>query len=246
MFSKEKKEWFSDWFDSEYYHILYKNRNDEEASIFINALLEFLNPPPEAHFLDLACGKGRHSIYINSLGFNVTGLDLSNNSISHALKNKSKSLNFFVHDMREHFGNNKYDYILNLFTSFGYFENEKDNEKVLFNVFGALKQEGIFVIDFMNVKRVEKNLVALEEKTINNINYTIQRHVDYSFITKQIDIRDGNKEFIFIEKVQYLTNDKIINMLNHCGFKIKATFGSYQLQSFDEQLSDRLIIVCQK
>jgi cyclopropane fatty-acyl-phospholipid synthase-like methyltransferase len=59
-------EWYKDWFDSPYYHILYKYRDDSEANGFIDHLLEALNPRPGARILDLACGRGRYSRHIAS------------------------------------------------------------------------------------------------------------------------------------------------------------------------------------
>ena len=78
--------WFESWFDTPYYHILYKERNDDEAQLLMDNLTQYLNLPEEAKILDLACGKGRHSIYLNQLGFDVTGADLSTNSIAEAKK----------------------------------------------------------------------------------------------------------------------------------------------------------------
>ncbi|MFN5878833.1 MAG: SAM-dependent methyltransferase, partial [Flavobacteriales bacterium] len=68
------KEWFADWFDTPYYHILYKNRNDEEAAHFIENLIEFIQLDLGSRVLDLACGKGRHSVTLNKLGYNVLGV----------------------------------------------------------------------------------------------------------------------------------------------------------------------------
>ncbi|MFL2637040.1 MAG: SAM-dependent methyltransferase, partial [Flavobacteriaceae bacterium] len=75
---------YNTWFDSKYYHILYKDRDHDEARKFITKLLEHLNLKKNAKILDAACGKGRHSIEIEKLGYKVTGIDLSKNSIKHA------------------------------------------------------------------------------------------------------------------------------------------------------------------
>ncbi|MFI0492366.1 SAM-dependent methyltransferase, partial [Flavobacterium sp.] len=115
--------WFASWFDTPYYHILYKERNDHEAQIFMDNITHYLNLPENAKVLDLACGKGRHSIYLNQLGYEVVGADLSENSIAEANKSQNETLKFQVHDMRETF-DDKFDAIFNLFTSFGYFEND--------------------------------------------------------------------------------------------------------------------------
>ena len=96
-----KTPWFENWFDSPYYHILYKDRDYKEAEIFISNLINFLKPPKESKLLDLACGAGRHSIFINKMGYDVTGVDLSKNSIDTALAHKNDSLQFDTHDMRD-------------------------------------------------------------------------------------------------------------------------------------------------
>jgi len=83
---KPTQNWFASWFDTPYYHILYKERNYREAQIFMDNLTHYLNLPEKAKVLDLACGKGRHAIYLNQLGFEVIGADLSENSIAEASK----------------------------------------------------------------------------------------------------------------------------------------------------------------
>ena len=130
MGNQPASNWFESWFDTKYYHILYKERNDEEAQLLMDNLTHYLNLPEDAKILDLACGKGRHAIYLNSLGFDVTGIDLSENSIKEASQFANEKLHFKVHDMRETC-NEKYDAIFNLFTSFGYFEDDTDNYKTI-------------------------------------------------------------------------------------------------------------------
>ena len=98
--TKEHPQWFQSWFDTPYYHILYKHRDYQEAEVFIKNILTYLNLDKDDSILDLACGKGRHSIFLNSLGHKVTGLDLSKNNIEYAKKHESNSLSFEVHDMR--------------------------------------------------------------------------------------------------------------------------------------------------
>ena len=129
----KNKDWFSSWFNTTYYHILYKDRNDDEAQQFMCNITSFLKLEKDAHILDLPCGKGRHSIFLNSLGYKVTGGDLSENSIKHAQKFENDSLKFKVKDMRQSF-NNQYDTVFNLFTSFGYFEKDEDDILVLQNM----------------------------------------------------------------------------------------------------------------
>jgi SAM-dependent methyltransferase len=121
-------EWFGTWFDSDYYHLLYKDRDYTEAENFVEKLAIHLKPNTADLILDLACGKGRHSIHLNALGFDVEGSDYSTNSIKYAKQFENKRLKFYEHDMRLSFPR-KYDFILNLFTSFGYFDTETEHIK---------------------------------------------------------------------------------------------------------------------
>lgn len=249
---KEVNNWFASWFDTPYYHILYKDRDYAEAQLFMDNITNYLNLPEEAKILDLACGKGRHSIYLNQLGFDVTGADLSENSILEAKKSENKTLHFEVHDMREPF-EEKYDAIFNLFTSFGYFENDQDNLSTLKAIKDSLSEYGFAVIDFMNTVHVLDNLVAKEVKTVENIDFHIKRfHID-GYIYKEIDFEDTRAEgersgakgqkFHFTEKVKALTLQDFETMMEEAGIYLLDTFGDYKLKKFYKNESERLIMV---
>lgn len=127
---KDTKNWFTSWFDTDFYHILYKDRDEQEAKFFMDNLTQYLNLPEDARILDLPCGRGRHSVYLNELGYNVVGADLSANSIAFARKFENENLKFTQFDMRTVYGD-KFDAVFNLFTSIGYFENEEDNARTI-------------------------------------------------------------------------------------------------------------------
>ncbi|HIL66534.1 MAG TPA: class I SAM-dependent methyltransferase, partial [Flavobacteriales bacterium] len=170
--------WFVHWFDSPYYHTLYKNRDEKEAQAFIDNLVQHLQITKGSKLIDIACGKGRHATYFNSLGLDVVGVDLSPNSIASATKNANATLQFSVHDMREVYQENSFDVVTNLFTSFGYFEENTDEQKAINAMASNLKSEGVLIIDFMNVKKVIANLVASEQKTIDGITFDISRKIE--------------------------------------------------------------------
>ena len=237
--------WYKNWFDSEYYHILYNKRDHNEAELFINNLLKILLPNKKAYFLDLCCGKGRHSILLNKMGYKVDGMDLSKNSIEQALREKRNNLNFFVRDMRQINEHSKYDYILNLFTSFGYFNDTKDNHLVINGVTKALKKGGLFVIDFLNIKKTLKKLTKSEKIKINEINFYIKRWSDLNFLYKKIEFKEKTKKFEFTERIQLLNKEEIINLCSKSNLKNISTFGDYQLNDFNEN-SERLILLFKK
>jgi len=239
-------EWFETWFDSEYYHKLYKNRNDKEAEEFITTLVEHLKLSTDSTILDLACGKGRHSIFLNQLGFNTTGVDLSENSISSANNFQSDTLKFEVRDMRDSFCENEFDAIFNLFTSFGYFDSKTENLKVLNAIEKMLKENGVFVIDFMNAYKVIHNLVKVETKTVDSIQFNLSRSYLNGNIVKEIDFTDNKKDYHFEEKVQALLMEDFEMLIKQTNLKIDSIFGDYKLSAFDKEASDRLIIVGRK
>lgn len=239
---KEKNTWFASWFDTPYYHILYKDRDYAEAQVFMDNITHYLNLPDDAKILDLACGKGRHSIYLNQLGYDVTGADLSENSIAEASKHANEKLHFEVHDMRIPF-EQKFDAIFNLFTSFGYFENDADNLTTLKAIQESLSEYGFAVIDFMNVQNVIDNLVPEEVKTVENIDFHIKRYLKDGHIFKEIDFEDKGEKFHFTEKVQALTLQNFEEMMEEAGIYLLDTFGDYKLKKFYKNESERLIMV---
>lgn len=241
-----EKEWFSTWFDSPYYHILYKNRDEEEAQAFMTALSKFLHFKPEHRVMDLACGKGRHAIFLNQLGFNVAGLDLSPQSIAHAKQFEQPNLHFYVHDMREVFEERHFDFILNLFTSFGYFENETENVKAFQAAARNLKKGGIFVLDFFNTAYVIKHLEAFVVKEIEGIHFEIRKELVNGYILKDIAFEDKGQAYHFQEKVEAISYEAFHHYFDAAGLKLKHLFGDYHLNPFDAEHSTRMIFVLEK
>lgn len=237
--------WFENWFNSKYYHILYKNRDHKEAVFFLDNIIKNININ-NGRILDVACGKGRHAKYLNHLGFNVTGIDLSKNSIEFANRDCNENLKYFVHDMRSVFRKNHFDLVTNLFTSFGYFENQEDEQTTINAMSNNLKEGGLLLIDFMNVKKVISSLVTSESKEIDGIKFLIERKYDENHIIKKIIIKDKDSDLNFQEKVKALTLYDFDVMLKKANMKIVDLFGDYSLNEFNAIDSDRLIIISRK
>ena len=235
-------EWFASWFDSRYYPLLYQNRGYEEAENFISAVTLFLKPKENARILDLACGRGRHSYFLHGMGYEVVGIDLSEKSIKEADELKKEGLEFFVHDMRKPFNKGKFDLILNLFTSFGYFDNDMENIEVLKNVKQALLPDGVFVLDFFNKKKILKNLVPAEKKEMSGVHFDIKRLYENGRINKYISIKEGAFETSFVESVRAFSKKEIESMLREADFSVFESWGAYDGSPFDPDTSARLIL----
>lgn len=241
----QEKEWFRTWFDSPYYHLLYKHRGRDEASDFIRNLTDHLRLAKGSRILDLGCGKGRHALELHQLGFEVHGIDLSTASIQQAKPYERPGLSFSVADMRKPFGNNDYDGILNLFSSFGYF-GDQTNEAVLRNVKTALAPGGLFVLDYMNPKKQLKDLIPEETLHIEGVKFHINRFEQDGYIIKTIGVKDGEATHHFEEKLRLFEEKDLVNMLEEQGMRVKEIKGDYQMGGMDPERSDRLIPIAEK
>lgn len=240
-------EWFSTWFDSPYYHRLYQNRDYAEAREFLSRLLAHLHPKPTDHLLDLACGKGRHARYLSEQGYDVTGVDLSAQSIAYAREFAHEHLHFHVHDMRVALPYGPFDLVLNLFTSFGYFEDEAQNVVALRNAAAALRPGGKLVIDFLNTDRAIRELVAHETKTVDGLDFHLHRRLHHDFIVKEISFTDEQgQEQRFEERVRALDAARFAEYFRMAGLRLAETLGDYHLGSFDPTTSPRMIFVLKK
>ena len=243
---KSTKEWFESWFDSPYYHVLYKERDEKEAKLFLDNLLDLLKPTSGAKILDVACGKGRHSVYLNQKGFDVTGFDLSPENIEFDQQFENKKLSFFIHDMRDLFRINYYDYVFNLFSSFGYFEKESDNVKTIYANAESLKPGGVLVLDYMNSARVKACFVPHLSKKINGIDFQIDKKIEGGNVIKRICFADKGKSYEFSEHLSLLGKADFEKYFAKFKLSITHVFGDYKLNAFDEKNSDRLILVAKK
>lgn len=231
------------WFNSDYYHILYKNRDKKEAEFFINNLIKKLKIKEKSKILDLACGVGRHSFYLNKKGMNVIGIDNSENNIKKAKKFENKFLKFKKKEMTEDYGQ-EFDFIFNLFTSFGYI-NEKHNLNTFKSINNSLINHGILVIDYLNVFKLKEELVEKETKKIGNIIFNIKRSFKDNFIVKKIKIKDNNEIFYFEERVMELTKNDFQDYLKKFNFEILDVYGNYNLEKYHKN-SERLIMIIKK
>ncbi|UOE41950.1 class I SAM-dependent methyltransferase [Chryseobacterium suipulveris] len=242
--------WFETWFDTPYYHILYKNRDFAEAENFISLLVKDLEIPQQSTIIDLACGKGRHSVFLNKLGYKVLGLDLSKESIFHNKQFENPTLKFEVHDMRNEILPNvskeKVDGVFNLFTSFGYFENDRDDQKVFQSVNHVLKDCGYFVLDFLNEKWVKNTLVEADTVEKEGIVFHIKKRIENQHIIKDINFKDKGKDFHFFEKVKLHTLEDIEKYAVENGFERVKIYGDYLLGKFELESSPRCINVFKK
>jgi SAM-dependent methyltransferase len=241
-------EWFARWFDSEHYQRLYGHRNDREASLFVDRLVQRLGAAANASILDLGCGNGRHAVRLASRGFDVTGIDLSAASLALARARGGSPVRWVRQDMRRPFGDGAYDYVLNLFTSFGYFEDPADHRSVVDNIARALRPGGRAVVDFLNVAHAEAHRRPYEIVRRGEVVYRLTRWSEDGAILKRIVVEDRTRgaSTTFVERVARLTRRDFAVLFAGAGLALEATYGDYSLSPFDPSASERLILVARK
>lgn len=218
-------DWFEEWFGEDYLDI-YQHRDETEAERAIELIATNLAGRQIDKVLDLACGAGRHTRVLRERWWTV-GLDLSMSLLKIARK-ESTDGPYVRADMRElPFADESFDLVVNLFTSFGYFDDDSEHLRVLACVGTAMKLGGTFVIDFLNASQVRRELVPYDERVENGI--TIEQHrtisPDGRFVEKRIVLPDRGKEYI--ERVRLLTPRDLQGMLVAAGFKVVRFFGDY-------------------
>jgi len=243
-----KAEWFDNWFDTPYYHLLYFERNHAEAAQFLDRLVAHLNPPPGCTMLDVACGKGRHAAHLAGKGFDVTGLDLSENSILAAQEAANERLHFYVHDMRQPFRINYYAYVFNFFTSFGYFRTRREHDAALRSMAQALQPGGILVMDYLNVHYAEQRLLPVFDKAVDGYNFHITKWMDETHFHKKIEVEhdDFTEPHVYVETVSKFSLGDFTEMLAFQGLQVKEVFGDYALGPYHVSQTPRMIMVAEK
>jgi SAM-dependent methyltransferase len=240
--------WFKEWFNSPYYHKLYFEHDEQEASAFMTRLLLKLKPAEHSKLLDVACGRGRHAKFLASKGYDVTGIDLAPASIDIARAQENGHLQFFEHDMRLPFWINYFDYAFNFFTSFGYFRTEREHYNAIRTIAGSLVHHGTLVIDYLNVHFAEDHLVHKQEKVIDNVTYYLTKWFDETHFYKKIEIEDEALEapLEFTEKVAKFSLGDFNDMFAYYKLQLKEVYGDYSLNPYDIKQSPRMIMVAEK
>ncbi len=244
--------WYKEWFSSKFYLKLYRHRNDEDARNLVNLIQRTLPLKKDDRVLDIACGAGRHSLELARRGYKVTGFDLSSYLINEARKLCSKApekdlhVDFLINDMRNFNFNEKFDLAVNLFTSFGYFEDDKENFSVIKNASDSIKKGAWFVLDFINKEHIIENIVPYSRNKIGDEVLHQRRKIDGDFVVKDIRIISGSKELKYKEVLKLYSLSELKKAFNSFNLKIIKKYGDYFGNPYNLKESKRIILFAQK
>lgn len=237
--------WYKDWFNSEHYLRVYSHRDQSEAERLVELISKNLNLNANPSVLDMACGAGRHAVAFAKLGFKVTAIDLSQRLISEAklsAEQAATEIDFVLSDILEYESNKRFDLVINLFTSIGYFENDEENYAVIEKAYNHLKPDGYFVIDYFNKDFLMKNLVPTTVFSENGLKITQNRSIEGTRVIKKIIIENNDHNEQFYESVRLFSYEEILFSIKKAGFTIFKQYGDYFGNDYVSETSPRLII----
>lgn len=227
--------------------LVYKHRDMQGAYNEVKGMIEWLKLDQGAEVLDLCCGMGRHSMALTDFGYKVTGIDLSGVLLKEAVRlDTQQKVQWIQGDMRDVQINQQFDAVVNLFTSFGYFEEDAENEKVLHEIYRLLKPsgQGQFIIDFLNPEFVERNLVPFSKRKEGSSTIEETRKIEDGFVRKTIVVSEpGAEDRSYLEQVKLYHQEAFLTMLDRVGLEVLHVYGAYDASPYDKTESKRMIFV---
>jgi SAM-dependent methyltransferase len=245
-------QWYKIYFGEDY---LQKNEpvlTPERTQREVDGIVNLLALPQASSILDLCCGHGRHAIPLAQRGYKVTGQDLSEVFLREAEK-EAQVQDVHVHwlngDMRNIPFEKEFDAVINIFTAFGYLEDQGEDQKVLQQVSKALKPGGLFLLETLHREGLMRNyapqlishypdgLIVLEERRFDLLTSSNEVKVTMLFSDGQ------RREYNHSLRVYTLT--ELAQMLAVAGLQVKAFYGGWDGSTLTMD-SFRLILLSQK
>ena len=217
--------WYKEWFSDKLYLDIYSHRNEEEAGHMIDLIQRNIDISTGAKVLDL--------------------IKEAKKGLKESVE-KDLKVRFLIKDMRYFDFKGTFDVAVNIFTSFGYFDNDEENFSVIKNISDSLGKGGFFVFDFINSGNIKNTLVPNSRNKFGNIVVIQKRRIEDGFIIKDIIVNKSGEIRNFKEILKLYSSKELVKCFSKFNFKVKKLFGDYYGNKFDEKKSKRLIIIAQK
>ncbi|WP_240377695.1 class I SAM-dependent methyltransferase [Bacillus piscicola] len=240
------KSWFEEHFQEDYLRV-YDHRDEEKAADELSHLMEYMPLEKGMKVVDLCCGNGRHARWLARRGFYVTGVDLSPALLKKGIDlTMGLPVQYMRADIRDVPLQEEYDGAFNLFTSFGYFTDDAENELVFKRAAEGLKAKGWFLFDYLNPSYVKNNLVSRDNTVKDGLEITQERQISGGYVCKNITIQEAGSKREYVERVKLYEQEELAGMLERNHFTIVHSFGNYDASPYEKSTSPRQIFLCQK
>jgi SAM-dependent methyltransferase len=221
------------WFETAFgrlYPLVYAHRDDDSASREIECLGRWLNlTGTRLKTLDVCCGTGRHTEALAGMGLDVTGMDLSMVLLTRGAARPGLTGCLVRAEMRALPFGSEFDLVTNLFTSFGYFSDDRDNEQALREMARVLVPDGRLVLDHMNRTAVESKLVHEDSETRDGLRIRQARRIEGNRMKKEIDVEiiaDGERIHL-VEDVRLYSPAEMRCLLEASGLEEIGLYGDF-------------------
>jgi SAM-dependent methyltransferase len=217
----------------------------------VDSLVALLELERGAKILDLCCGIGRHSIELARRGFRVTAVDRTRQFLEIARSSAEEAnveIEFVESDMRSFRRPDAFDGAINLFSSFGYFEDETDDERVARNLAVSLKPRGVLVLETMCKEVIARDFEErswLEEEGT----FLLQERAiaeEFSRIVNRwivVPREGGPIELDFSHRIYSAV--ELGSLFRGCGFSTTRAMGSLDGSAFDQR-AERLVLIAER
>ena len=250
---KNKPFWYKDFFQKFYLKIYRDILPCLDTKKEVDFIEKILKLPPGSEILDLCGGYGRHSVPLAERRLKVYLLDLNKNFLKKA-KEEAEKQKIKIHtihsDLRKIPFSNKFDAVINIFNSFGYLENDEENEKAIKAIVKSLKPNGLFLIDIINGDWLKNNSRPESQRQTGNL--SIIESVKFNSETK-INIVSLKIINTKNHKIQYASQalrlysfNDLKKLLTNNGLKIIEKYGGFNEEKFSPKLSKRIILLTKK
>ena len=245
-------DWYDGFFEGDYLDLLARRFPAERTEHEVDFIVEKLGVEPPARILDLACGHGRISVALARHGYRVTGLDLSPRSLTFAraaAADEGLDVEWVHADMREIRQGAGFDAVVNVFTAFGYFEDDEENQRVLDGVAAALRPGGRFLIDVINVLSLARRY---NERLWDDLGEGAVQLAEHAFdflrgrnTARWTFIRPDGTRSELVHSVRTYAPNELAAMLERAGLDVESAWGGFDGSelSFDGR---RLILLARK
>lgn len=248
---EKKQPWYNqDTYWTTFEPMLFHRKRLADTAAQVDHIIKLLQIEHGAKILDLCCGIGRHSLEFARRGFQVTGVDRTKSYLDKA-KQQAKAedlpIEFVTEDMRAFYRADAFDVVINMFTSFGYFEDADDDRRVIENVYGSLKSGGKFLIEMMGKELIARDFRERDWNEINGVIILEERKLSNNWEkieNRWIVLKDDQQvEYKFVLRLYSAL--ELSSLLKQCGFSEVKVYGSLEGIEYDHR-AKRLVVVVSK